>query len=183
MKGDRTAFDPAEYIDDFRVEATEHLNALEVQLLKLEQDPADPEPIRAMFLSAHTIKGGAAMLELANVLELAHAMEEVLEHLRDHRRLLDGGTADLLSRGVDALRQLVSDSVPGGTNADSATAEVAAALVRYARERVAMARVPDAQEADAHRESASAEATRVLLFEDSPDRADVGDDAAQGCRL
>lgn len=123
MKLDRTAV-----LRDFQEEAIEHLDRLNTQLLALERDPTALEPIRAMFLSAHTIKGSAAMLELMDIRMLAHAMEDVLAHLRDTRRTLDTPTADLLFRAVDALRERVGRSVPGGIDLDPAAAGLVAAL-------------------------------------------------------
>ena len=108
------SFDPAAFMDDFRTEAGEHLRALDRHLLALERDPSDSQLIRQMFLSAHTIKGGAAMLEVADVRELAHALEDVLAQLRQSPRRLDPSTADLLFAAVDGLRALVDRATPGG---------------------------------------------------------------------
>ena len=94
--------DPTKLLDEFRAEANEHLAALDAALLNLERDPRDPRPVRELFLSAHTIKGSAAMLGLEGVRALAHAMEDVLAALRDGRLSLDAQTADLLFRVVDA---------------------------------------------------------------------------------
>src|SRR5205807_1801865 len=99
--GTDMSFDPAAFMDDFRTEAGEHLRALDRHLLALERDPSDSQLIRQMFLSAHTIKGGAAMLEVADVRELAHALEDVLAQLRQSPRRLDPSTADLLFAAVD----------------------------------------------------------------------------------
>jgi chemotaxis protein histidine kinase CheA len=126
-------FDPAEFLDEFRSEASEHLRKLDQHLLALERDPADEQPIRQMFLSAHTIKGGAAMLELAGVRELAHALEDVLAQLRDTPRRLDTATADLLFRAVDALQTLVEGATPRGA-VEPVSAELARALRQHARE-------------------------------------------------
>jgi CheY-like chemotaxis protein/HPt (histidine-containing phosphotransfer) domain-containing protein len=102
--------DPLAFLAEFQAEVTEHLNALEEQLLRLERDPADTEPLRAMFLAAHSIKGGAAMLGLAEMRELSHALEDVLGVMRDHRRTLDASTADVVLRTVDRLRILVPEA-------------------------------------------------------------------------
>jgi CheY-like chemotaxis protein/HPt (histidine-containing phosphotransfer) domain-containing protein len=102
--------DPLAFLAEFQAEVTEHLNALEEQLLRLERDPADTEPLRAMFLAAHSIKGGAAMLGLAEMRELSHALEDVLGVMRDHRRALDASTADVVLRTVDRLRILVPEA-------------------------------------------------------------------------
>src|SRR5204862_2829922 len=103
--------DATAFLDEFQAEAGEHLRALDMRLLELERDPAGQQPVREMFLSAHTLKGGAAMLGLDGVRELAHAMEDVLAFLRDQRRPLDAATADLLFRVVDRLREL-TESAP-----------------------------------------------------------------------
>jgi CheY-like chemotaxis protein/HPt (histidine-containing phosphotransfer) domain-containing protein len=105
--------DPTALLPEFRVEAEEHLHAVEDQLLALERDPADPRPIRELFLSTHTLKGGAAMLGLDVVRDLAHAMEDVFGRLRDRREPLDPPTADMLLRTLDALRRLIEQAAPG----------------------------------------------------------------------
>jgi CheY-like chemotaxis protein len=118
------------YLDEFRAEAGEHLRALDDQLLHLERDPADPSPIRAMFLSAHTIKGGAAMLGLVDVRGLAHAMEDELARLRDTGQSLDGATADLLFQATDVLRDLVARATPDACSDDPRIAQLTTALRR-----------------------------------------------------
>ena len=99
--------DTAAIIEEFRSETTDHLAELDAQLLKLEREPGEGERVRRMFLAAHSIKGGAAMLELDEIRDLAHAMEDVLGHLRDGKAPLTRDTADLLFRAVDTLRELV----------------------------------------------------------------------------
>src|SRR5438876_7080161 len=118
---------PTDFLREFRAEAGEHLGALDALLLELERDPANPRPIREMFLSAHTIKGAAAMLGLDAVRDLAHAMEDVLASLRDGRQPLDSDTADLLFQVVDRLRERIERPDPGSGDDD---AELIAALRR-----------------------------------------------------
>ena len=152
--------DLSSLVPEFRAEATEHLDALNAQLLTLERDPAAPGPIRAMFLSAHTIKGSAAMLDLADIRVLAHAMEDVLANLRDTSRSLDAGTADLLFQALDMLRHLVGQATPGSISAEPAIAELAAALAKRAGG-------PGEEAADGVGPSAASNAPRALLVEDS----------------
>ncbi|MBI4495184.1 MAG: response regulator [Chloroflexi bacterium] len=150
------------FLDEFRAEAAEHLRALDAQLLKLERDPSDPAPIREMFLSAHTIKGGAAMMGLEDARVVAHAMEDVLAYLRDQRQPLDDETADLLFRTLDVLRELVERSSPGDAVPDAAISELAASLRQRASGGATAEAPPIAQQA------ASPGAPRALLVEDSP---------------
>jgi len=119
-------------LEEFQAEAAEHLDKLTSELLKLERDPAALEPVRAMFLSAHTIKGSAAMLDLQLVREIAHAMEEVLVYLRDARQPLDAKTADLVFKALDKIRELIQNPVAGVPVADAEISQLCAALRSYA---------------------------------------------------
>lgn len=152
----------AAYLDEFRSEAAEHLRALSTQLLRLERDAGDPSAVREMFLSAHTIKGGAAMLEIADVRELAHALEDVLGVLRDDPGRFDSQLADLLFRSLDAMRELLEAATPGGPGLVDADAVLAAELRRRAGTGAELPRAPLVREP-----GPAAARPRVLLVEDS----------------
>jgi chemotaxis protein histidine kinase CheA len=164
-------FDPAAFVDDFREEAGEYLRTLDAQLLKLERNPSDPAPVREMLLAAHTIKGSAAMVTLADVAELAHAVEDVLAHLRDEHRQLDRETADLLFQGVDMLRVMIRRATPGTSVPDPARASLAAAVRRRIQDGAEMVprSVAAARAAAGVSETSPhpAEAPRILVVEDS----------------
>jgi two-component system, chemotaxis family, chemotaxis protein CheY len=102
-----------EFLSEFQLEAGEKLDLMSSQLLLLEHDSTSLQPVREMFLAAHTIKGGAAMLRLVDVEALAHRLEELLTALRDQQRTLDGPTADLLFQSIDRLRDAVARAAPG----------------------------------------------------------------------
>jgi CheY-like chemotaxis protein len=99
---------PLEFLGEFQAEASEKLEVIAAELLRLEKNAADLQPVREMFLAAHTIKGGAAMLRLTDVEALAHALEDLLSSFRDRDRTLDSATADLLFQSIDQLRNLIS---------------------------------------------------------------------------
>jgi chemotaxis protein histidine kinase CheA len=172
--GDR--LDLREFVEDVRAEAAEHLRVLDMELLKLEREPTNPAPIRQMFLSAHTIKGSAAMVDLTEVSSLAHAVEDVLASLRDDYQPLDTATADLLFRGLDTLRALVARSQPGQVTADLPT-EPLVGLLRSRAGRGSPLGVPSGDPSvvdNAGQAGGVAQAApragrpRVLLVEDSP---------------
>jgi chemotaxis protein histidine kinase CheA len=127
-----------------------------------------------MFLAAHSIKGGAAMLGIAELRELAHAVEDVLGVLRDQRRPFEHAIADVLFRAVDRLRAILPDvdgtPRPSTPHTLALVAELAACTTtKQAPERAASAERPRA----AHGEDLDdgrlgAGARRVLLVEDSP---------------
>ncbi|HEY3354691.1 MAG TPA: chemotaxis protein CheA [Polyangia bacterium] len=91
----------------FLAEAEENLGDLEEGLLALEARPGDEEAVRAVFRSAHTIKGSAATVGFADIVEYAHAMEEILDQLRRKAMPPSPGLASVLLHAADALRQMV----------------------------------------------------------------------------
>ena len=56
----------------FTVEAREQLDAMESGLMGIEQGDRDPETLNAVFRAAHTIKGGAGVVELHAVERFTH---------------------------------------------------------------------------------------------------------------
>lgn len=97
------AQDP-ELLQDFVLEAGEHLGVMETQLLALEQNPEDPEPTHACFRAIHTIKGVAGFLELNVIREVAHEGETLLDELRNGRLPVTPALIDVLLQTADFLR-------------------------------------------------------------------------------
>jgi len=97
------------FLQEFRLEALEHLELLGSGLLRLEREGGGPDAgvLRQMFLSAHTIKGGASMLSLSLIKTLTHALEDVLGALRDGKEPLSPPTVELLFETLDALKTRV----------------------------------------------------------------------------
>jgi chemotaxis protein histidine kinase CheA len=102
-----TLMDLSAFLEEFKAEAEENLERLDQGLLALERDPSDANLVRGLFLNAHTIKGGAGMLELKVMKQITHSLEDVLGRLRDGGEVLEANTASLLLRAVDTLRQIV----------------------------------------------------------------------------
>ena len=68
----------------FFEEAGENLAAMEQLLLDIDIESADDEALNAIFRCAHSVKGGAATFGFADVAELTHQMETLLDKLRRH---------------------------------------------------------------------------------------------------
>ncbi|TDX51357.1 chemotaxis protein CheA [Orenia marismortui] len=96
-------------------ESREHLDILNDSLLTLENNPEDMEMINESFRAAHTLKGMAGTMGFDNVSELAHAMENVLDLLRDEKLVVNTEVVNLLFRAVDMLELLSNnpDEVEG----------------------------------------------------------------------
>ena len=151
------------FLDDFRTEAAEHLRTLDAQLLALEKDPDDLAPVRAMFLAAHSIKGAGAMMDLADVEALAHAIEDVLSRLREAQQRLDGPTADALFRAFDLLRERVQRGIPGEAPVDPSVEALVARLAACDGRAPIVAESPPLPAPPA----VAAEEHRALVVEDS----------------
>jgi two-component system chemotaxis sensor kinase CheA len=96
------ASDP-ELIGDFILESREHLTAIELQLLTLDQDPANSEAIHAIFRGFHTIKGMAGFLDLDAVRDLAHEVETVLDLARNAKLAITAAIIDRILESKDFL--------------------------------------------------------------------------------
>jgi two-component system chemotaxis sensor kinase CheA len=97
----------AELLATFRGQAEELLVALEEGLLALERAPQDDEALHAVFRAAHTIKGDARIVGLEEVALAAHALEDVLEQLRERTLAPVPGLVSALLAVGDALRGMI----------------------------------------------------------------------------
>ena len=93
-------------LESFREELLALLQSLEADLLDLEGGE-DPDGVGKVFRGAHNIKSAAAMLGLTSAAEATHALESVLEAIREGERQVDRATVTHLLGGVDALRALI----------------------------------------------------------------------------
>lgn len=104
--------DPHDFLPLFAQETASQLGALEAALHALEDRPDDAGALRSAFQAAHSIKGGAAMLELHALHALMGAFEDLLHHLRDQ----PGGTGAWLPDAFtarDLILAQLADLRPG----------------------------------------------------------------------
>lgn len=93
----------------FGEEIRENLDLVEDCLLKLANNPQDPDLIAALFRSMHTVKGGARMMGLSALETLAHHAEDLVSLARDEGIPLDEEMIHLLLLSLDHLRQLAEE--------------------------------------------------------------------------
>lgn len=93
------------FIEDSR----EHLGNIETALMDMERHGADidEELVNTVFRAAHSIKGGAGFLNLANIRELAHRLENLLHMIRGRELTPDTRIINQLLTGFDRLLALV----------------------------------------------------------------------------
>ncbi|BBN96567.1 hypothetical protein DEGR_33000 (plasmid) [Deinococcus grandis] len=103
---------PHDFVPLFAEEARTQLDALDAALHRLEDDAHDGPAIRAAFQAAHSIKGGAAMLDLRGTGQLMSAFEDLLAHLRAGRPHPPGWLSAAFGARDRLIRQL-DDLMPG----------------------------------------------------------------------
>lgn len=101
--------DMSKYKAMFISETQEHLQSMNQGLLAIEQNPADQDAVAEVFRNAHSIKGMAASMGYEPVRDLAHAMEDLMDDVREGTRQADARAMELLFKGLDTLDSMVED--------------------------------------------------------------------------
>ncbi|MBU4240442.1 MAG: Hpt domain-containing protein, partial [Actinobacteria bacterium] len=99
--------DISQYKDLFITEAHDHLDSLNKFLLQLESDPENLDVVTEIFRSAHTLKGMSATMGYDQLTELAHEMENLLEHLRSGDCPVTTDVVDTLFACFDTLGSII----------------------------------------------------------------------------
>ncbi|PYZ93126.1 chemotaxis protein CheA [Salipaludibacillus keqinensis] len=117
--------DKNQYLDMFIDESTEHLQAMNDHLLKLENQPGDYSIIDEVFRSAHTLKGMSATMGYEDLASLTHQMENVLDAIRNDKLKATSDLLDVVFESVDHLEAMVQDIANGGEGKRDVTEVVA----------------------------------------------------------
>ena len=98
----------------FIEEAQELLQVLETGLLELRQDRSTAK-VHELMRAAHSIKGGAASVELSAVELLAHRLEDFFKALYSDDVNFDAELESLLLQGYDCLANPLGEQIDLGT--------------------------------------------------------------------
>jgi two-component system, chemotaxis family, sensor kinase CheA len=97
----------SEYLDMFLAEGREHLQELNLAVVRIEEAPDDRETVDEIFRIAHSMKGMSATMGFAGMARLTHEMEDVFELLRQRSGGLEREAIDVLLECLDALAEAV----------------------------------------------------------------------------
>lgn len=89
----------------FKQEFAEQLQVITDGLLALEKDPSNQEIVNTVFRAAHTIKGSGRSVGLEAIGEIAHAMENIFNKMREASLQLTPEINDACLAAVDQLRE------------------------------------------------------------------------------
>jgi len=94
-------------VKDFISEGLEYIDEIEVNILNLEQNPGNVEYINAIFRPFHSIKGVASFLNLDNIRDLAHNLENLLDKARNNEIMVTPPLIDIVLDGADVLKAMI----------------------------------------------------------------------------
>jgi two-component system chemotaxis sensor kinase CheA len=112
------SIDMAQFHQVFFEESFEGLEIMENGLMALTPGIAEAELIDSIFRAAHSIKGGAGTFGFAPISDFTHALETLLDQMRDGTRAVSTGNIDILLRSVDCLKHML-EAAQKGTEADA----------------------------------------------------------------
>ena len=96
-------------IEVFLQEADEQLQALDENIVRLEQEKKNPELLQEIFRISHTLKGSSAMLGHQQMADLAHAMESLFDQVRKGAIEVSTQVIDALLHSLDILQVMKED--------------------------------------------------------------------------
>lgn len=99
--------DMSQYLDLFREEAAEILQALNDALLALEENPTDKQVVEELFRAAHSLKGMAATMGFDDITNLTHKMENLMDKVRKEEIEATTPLIDILLQSSDVLQVLL----------------------------------------------------------------------------
>ncbi|MEE9210022.1 MAG: hybrid sensor histidine kinase/response regulator [Kiloniellales bacterium] len=110
-------------LSEFLTETNEGLAVLDVELVKLEQNPNDAELLSNIFRLMHTIKGTCGFLGLPRLEAVAHAGENVLGRIREGDLVVTPDTVSLILECLDSIRSILvvleeTEQEPKGDDSD-----------------------------------------------------------------
>jgi two-component system, chemotaxis family, sensor kinase CheA len=98
----------------FKEEADRNLLILQRRLVDLESEPDNKGFLNEIFRAAHTIKGGARMMNFLLISSVAHEMEEIFVAMRDDKLKLQPEINDSLFEAAEVVTEMVNSVARGG---------------------------------------------------------------------
>src|SRR6266481_4188314 len=110
-------------LSEFLTEANESISVVNLELVKLEQDPNNREVLSNIFRLVHTIKGTCGFLGLPRLEAVAHASENVLGKFRDGVVRVTPPAVTLILESLDKIKWILgvleqTEAEPAGDDKD-----------------------------------------------------------------
>ncbi len=158
---------------EFLTESSESMDVLDVELVKLEQDPNDPDLLGNIFRMVHTVKGTCGFLGLPRLEAVAHASENVLGRVREGKLEVTPYGISLILQSLDQIKAICAEIEQNEVEPEGNDAELIGELNALADGKVDPSGNPVGGEA-------AAEAAPAAAPEPAPAAEAAGEPAAEG---
>ncbi len=111
--GDYFDINNEELLKDFFSEAEQQVETLESNILVLENEPSNSDAMDEIFRAAHTLKGGSATVEMTELAEFTHAIEDLLDELRSDTIQVSEDIVDMLLQSIDVIKSMLGERSAG----------------------------------------------------------------------
>src|SRR5690349_5211265 len=123
---------------EFLTETSEHLDIVDVELVRFEQDPNNEKILGNIFRLVHTIKGTCGFLGLPRLEALAHAAETLMGKFRDGMPVTSPAVSLILTT-LDRIKELLAELEANAVEPEGADDDLIGDLERMATEQPAAA--------------------------------------------
>ncbi|MBB6042654.1 chemotaxis protein CheW [Borreliella yangtzensis] len=102
-----------ELLGVFFEEAQNLVDILEENIMSLEDDPNNSDTIDEIFRAAHTLKGSSASLDMMELSDFTHIVEDVFDAIRDDKININNDLVDLLLNSLDVIKEMLALRLDG----------------------------------------------------------------------
>nr|WP_267508149.1 chemotaxis protein CheA [Borreliella afzelii] len=102
-----------ELLGVFFEEAQNLVDILEENIMSLEDDPNNSDTIDEIFRAAHTLKGSSASLDMMELSDFTHIVEDVFDAIRDDKVNINNNLVDLLLSSLDIIKEMLALRLDG----------------------------------------------------------------------
>ncbi len=126
---------------EFLTETNEHLETVDVEMVRFEQDPNNQAILSNIFRLVHTIKGTCGFLGLPRLESLAHAAETLMGKFRDGMPVTTAAVSLILAT-LDRIKEILGELERHGTEPEGSDLDLIESLEKMARQESVAAEEP-----------------------------------------
>src|SRR5215218_8680351 len=116
---------------EFLTETGEHLDVVDVELVRFEREPGNETILRNIFRLVHTIKGTCGFLGLPRLEALAHAAETLMGKFRDGMAVTTDAVTLILAT-LDRIKEILAELESKAAEPEGADEDLIGELERLA---------------------------------------------------
>lgn len=105
-------------LKDWFEEAYSQIEEIELNVLNLEKNIDDMDAVDAIFRAAHTLKGGAATVQMDEIAKFSHSLEDSMDEIRNGSVKVSPKIVDVILTALDILKNMVNARSNGSVYSD-----------------------------------------------------------------